>query len=145
MGYNHVPVLSDGSLLLSVSTESSDYPNLCSGPSVRGTGFDVAITALSAEGELMWSKVQGGDGNDLAVTIDRAPDEHVWFVGWTDSENARRHLLACLASEVDRDRTATFGWSFLISGLSVITDNRSASMMLVEHGSSLPPSAEEGL
>lgn len=85
LGYNHLPVLSDGSLLFSTGTESSDYPTLCSDPSVPGSRSSVAISALSADGELVWSSVEGGDGNDLAVTIDLTADDHIWFVGHTDS------------------------------------------------------------
>jgi hypothetical protein len=46
---------------------------------------DIAVAHLDATGAIAWSKVFGGDGNDVAYAIARTADGNILFTGTTDS------------------------------------------------------------
>lgn len=80
---------SNGNILVSTRTSSSDFPIVNGFQSVYAGGpTDAVVLKLTPDlSDLMWSTFMGGSGTDVALTIKIDPDDNVYVGGGTNSSD----------------------------------------------------------
>ncbi len=84
-----IAVDSSGNMYVAGATASADFPNTNGGLEYQG-GLDSFVTKFTAHGQLVYSTLMGGSGDDVATAIavaDRGPNRGVFVVGYTNSDN----------------------------------------------------------
>ena len=81
---------SDGNIVVTGYTESSDFPTLSPAqpgrPGAEGTRRDIFVSKVKADGSgLLWSTYLGGRGQDAAFGVALGPDGAVYVTGYVES------------------------------------------------------------